>query len=110
MVARDETVAGAAVRLASVLRDSYLPLQGPPGTGKTYTAAEQVLALVAQECTVGITGPSHAVILHLMTRCACTQPRRLHSSDRQNVVYAAAVSVSMPTCRNRVCMPTRRFS
>jgi hypothetical protein len=26
-------------------------------------------------------------------------PRRLHSSDRQNVVYAAAVSVSMPTFR-----------
>jgi len=37
-------------------------------------------------------------------------PRRLHSSDRQNVVYAAAGSVSMPTCRNRVCMPMRRVS
>lgn len=36
--------------------------------------------------------------------------RRLHSSDRQNVVYAAAASVSMPTCRNSVCMPMRRFS
>jgi hypothetical protein len=36
--------------------------------------------------------------------------RRLHSSDRQNVVYAAAGNVSMPTCWNRVCMPTRRFS
>ncbi len=72
-MARDETVAGAAVRLASVLRDSYLPLQGPPGTGKTYTAAEQILALVAQGRTVGITGPSHAVIHHLMTGCACMQ-------------------------------------
>ena len=31
-------------------------------------------------------------------------------SDRQNVVYAAAGCVSMPTCRNRVCMPMRRVS
>ncbi len=37
-------------------------------------------------------------------------PRRLHSSDRQNVVYAAAGCVSMPRCRNRVCMPMRRAS
>ena len=67
-------VAGAAVRLASVLRDSYLPRQGPPpGTGKMYTAAEQILALVAQGRTVGITGPLHTVIHHLMTRCACMQ-------------------------------------
>ena len=72
-MARDETVAGAAVRLASVLRDSYLPRQGPPGTGKTYTAAPQILALVAQGRTVSITRPSHAVIQHLMTRCACMQ-------------------------------------
>jgi uncharacterized protein len=61
-----ETVAGAAVRLATSLRRSYLPLQGPPGTGKTYTAAEQILALVAQGRTAGLTGPSHAVIHHLL--------------------------------------------
>jgi predicted RecB family nuclease len=61
-----EAAAGAAIRLASMLRSSYLPLQGPPGTGKTHTAAEQVLALVAQGRTVGITGPSHAVIEHLI--------------------------------------------
>ena len=48
------------------LRRSYLPLQGPPGTGKTYTAAEQILALVAQGRTAGITGPSHAVIYQLI--------------------------------------------
>ncbi|MGH3258434.1 MAG: TM0106 family RecB-like putative nuclease, partial [Streptosporangiaceae bacterium] len=62
----DEKVAEAAIRLATSLRLSYLPLQGPPGTGKTYTAAEQILALVAQGRTVGITGPSHAVIHHLI--------------------------------------------
>jgi len=43
-------------------------------------------------------------------RGAHPRPRNLHPSDRQNVVYAAAVSVSMPTCWNRVCMPMRRFS
>ena len=61
-----ETAAEAAVRLASLLRRSYLPLQGPPGTGKTYTAAEQILALVADGRAIGITGPSHAVIEHLI--------------------------------------------
>src|SRR5450755_630088 len=41
-------------------------MQGPPGTGKTYTAAEQILELIAEGRTVGITGPSHAVICHLI--------------------------------------------
>ena len=66
LLADGETIAGAAVRLAVSLRRSYLPLQGPPGTGKTYTAAEQILALVAQGRTAGITGPSHAVIHQLI--------------------------------------------
>ena len=61
-----ETAPAAAVRLATSLRRSYLPMQGPPGTGKTYTAAEQILELVAHGRTVGITGPSHAVICHLI--------------------------------------------
>jgi hypothetical protein len=34
----------------------------------------------------------------------------LRFSDRHNVVYAAAGRVAMPTCRNRVCIPMRRFS
>jgi AAA domain len=61
-----ESATGAAVRLAAALSDSYLPIQGPPGTGKTYTGAEQILALVAQGRTVGITGPSHAVICNFI--------------------------------------------
>ena len=32
-------------------------MQGPPGTSKTYTAAEQILELIAHGRTVGITGP-----------------------------------------------------
>ena len=64
--AEGETASDAAVRLAVSLRCSYLPMQGPPGTGKTYTAAEQILELIADGRTVGITGPSHAVICHLI--------------------------------------------
>jgi predicted RecB family nuclease len=64
--AEGETARDAAVRLAVSLRGSYLPTQGPPGTGKTYTAAEQILELIAVGRTVGITGPSHAVIEQLI--------------------------------------------
>jgi predicted RecB family nuclease len=66
LVADGETAAEAALRLVVSLRCSYLPLQGPPGTGKTYTGAEQILALVADGRTAGITGPSHAVIHQLI--------------------------------------------
>jgi predicted RecB family nuclease len=62
---KSEEAGDAAVRLALALRDSYLAIQGPPGTGKTYTAARQVLELIADGRTVGVTGPSHAVI-HLL--------------------------------------------
>ena len=64
--AAGETARAAAARLATSLRRSYLPMQGPPGTGKTYTATEQILELIARGRTVGITGPSHAVICHLI--------------------------------------------
>ena len=64
--AEGETARDAAVRLAVSLRRSYLPMQGPPGTGKTYTAAEQILEVIAAGRTAGITGPSHAVICHLI--------------------------------------------
>ena len=62
-----EPVTDAAVRLVLALRGSYLPIQGPPGTGKTYTAALQILELIKAGRTVGITGPSHAVIHNLIS-------------------------------------------
>ena len=62
-----EAAADAALRIAADLRDSYLPIQGPPGTGKTYSAASQIIELTRQGRTVGITGPSHAVIHNLIT-------------------------------------------
>ena len=85
-----ETAAEAAVRLALLLRCSYLPLQGPPGTGKTYTAAEQILELIAHGHAVGITGPSHAVIEKLIdTLCERASERGLaprigQRADRDN--------------------------
>jgi hypothetical protein len=36
--------------------------------------------------------------------------RNLRFCDRQNVAYAAPGCASMPTCRNRVCIPMRRAS
>jgi hypothetical protein len=66
LCADGETASAAAIRLAVSLRGSYLPCRDPPGTGKTYTAAEQILELIARGRTVGITGPSHAVIHHLI--------------------------------------------
>ncbi len=71
-----ESTADAAVRLAVALHDSYLPIQGPPGTGKTFTAARQILELIAHGRTVGITGPSHAVINNLIGKvCECADAR-----------------------------------
>jgi predicted RecB family nuclease len=62
----DEAAAQAALRLVAALRDSYLPIQGPPGTGKTFNAADQILELISQGRSVGIVGPSHAVICHFI--------------------------------------------
>jgi AAA domain len=61
-----ESAQDAAVRLAGTLANSYLPIQGPPGTGKTYTGADQILELIGQGRTIGITATSHAVISNLI--------------------------------------------
>jgi len=85
-----ETTGDAAVRLVLVLRDSYLPIQGPPGTGKTFTAARQIVELIESGCTVGITGPSHAVINNLIGKvCECAdargmEPRIGQRADKDN--------------------------
>jgi hypothetical protein len=62
----NESAQEAAVRIAANLANSYLPIQGPPGTGKTYTGAQQILELISQGRTVGITATSHAVISNLI--------------------------------------------
>ena len=67
-----EAANDAALRLVGSLRESYLATQGPPGTGKTFNAARQVLELIGRGRTVGITGPSHAVIGNLLDK-VCEQ-------------------------------------
>ena len=97
-----ETASAAAIRLAVSLRRSYLPMQGPPGTGKTYTAAEQILELIAHGRTVGITGPSHAVICHLIDTVyeharwrGAGPPRIGQRADRDNPhLHADATTMS----------------
>jgi uncharacterized protein len=99
-----ETAQEAAVRLARLLGNSYLPIQGPPGTGKTYTGAEQILALIKEGRTVGITGPSHAVIWNLIDavfKHAAARnfpaPRVGQRADRDNpFLYRDAQSLDYP--------------
>jgi predicted RecB family nuclease len=57
-----EAPLAAAVRLGLALDGGALPIQGPPGSGKTYTAAEMIVALVAEGRRVGVTANSHKVI------------------------------------------------
>lgn len=66
LIRPEESASQASVRLALSQQGSYLAIQGPPGTGKTSTAAKQIAALVNEGRSVGITGPSHAVIHNLV--------------------------------------------
>jgi len=60
----------AGRRLATSIADTYLPVQGPPGTGKTYMAACQVVDLVRNGKSVGVTANSHAVIRNVLDEVA----------------------------------------
>ena len=86
-----EPVTDAAIRLVLALRNSYLPIQGPPGAGKTFTAAAQILELIKAGRTVGITGPSHAVIHNVIgkvteraSELGITRPRIAQRADKDN--------------------------
>ncbi len=61
-----ETAGEAAVRVATALDDTCLPIQGPPGSGKTFTGARMIVALVAEGRKVGVTATSHKVIGKLL--------------------------------------------
>ena len=97
-----ETPTRAAIRIALSLRGSYLAIQGPPGTGKTFTGAEQILALVSEGRTVGITALSHAVICNLIdevfkqaAKRGISPPRVGQRADEDNpFLHRAATGMS----------------
>ena len=66
IVAEAQDVVEGAIAAVRALDHSYLFLQGPPGAGKTYTAAQAVLALVADGRRVAITSNSHKAIHKLL--------------------------------------------
>ena len=107
--AEDETASAAAIRFAVSLRGSYLPMQGPPGTGKTYTAAEQILELIAQGRTACVTGPSHAVIHHLIdavqehARCRGARVPRIGTGGRRNPYRHPDATMMSPKSSSRPC-------
>ncbi len=59
-------VVARAEELALDLDHSCLAVQGPPGTGKTYLGAQVVNRLLAAGHAVGVMGPSHKVVGHLL--------------------------------------------
>jgi predicted RecB family nuclease len=61
-----DTPLDVAVRAATSLNDTYLPVQGPPGTGKTYTGARMILELVRAGSRVGITASAHDAITNML--------------------------------------------
>jgi uncharacterized protein len=61
-----ETDQDFAVRIATDLNRTTLPIQGPPGAGKTYIGAQMIRALVRADCKVGVVGPSHKVVRNLL--------------------------------------------
>lgn len=70
-----EAALDAAVRLATVLDGSVLPIQGPPGSGKTYTGAQMIVRAIREGKRVGVTAVSHQVIANLMD-AACAAARK----------------------------------
>ena len=91
LLAPDDSPLRAAVRLASRLDGTVLPIQGPPGTGKTYTAAQMILELAERGVPVGVTAQSHRVIsnaLEAVVRAAEVDGRQLrivHKTDSDEV-------------------------
>jgi len=61
-----ETEQDFAIRVATDLDRTVLPIQGPPGAGKTYIGAQMILALVRAGKKVGVTAHSHKVIRNLL--------------------------------------------
>ena len=55
-----------AIRIATKLDRTVLPIQGPPGAGKTFVGARMIRELVRAGEKVGVTASSHKVIQNLL--------------------------------------------
>jgi predicted RecB family nuclease len=73
-----EDVLEGSVRIASQLKGGLLGIQGPPGSGKTHTGAMIILRLSQQGKRIGVTAPSHKVVLNLFKKV-------LELSIRENI-------------------------
>jgi predicted RecB family nuclease len=65
---KNEDVIDSAVRIALQMNSTVLGIQGPPGSGKTHTGAMMILRLMAAGKRIGVTAPSHKVILNLFEK------------------------------------------
>jgi uncharacterized protein len=58
------------------MQSSTLCIQGPPGSGKTYTAAQAILALLADGKRVGVTSNSHKAIENVLNAIGAEARKR----------------------------------
>jgi predicted RecB family nuclease len=80
----------AAVRIASQLRQTVLPIQGPPGAGKSHTGSRMILELLLLGKRVGITATGHKVIGNLL--------KKVHeAADEAGVVVRSLQKVTITT-------------
>ncbi len=63
-----ESIKDLAIKTATILDHSYLPIQGPPGTGKTHIGAEMIIELYLMDKKIGVTAVSHKVIRNLLDK------------------------------------------
>jgi uncharacterized protein len=66
------------------LEHATLAIQGPPGSGKTYAGARMIEALIASGLRIGVTGPSHKVILNLLNEVSAPDARIAHKGGERD--------------------------
>lgn len=85
-----ETAQDFAIRIATDLDRTVLPIQGPPGAGKTFVGARMIRALVRAGQKVGVTATSHKVIRNLLDELASQA-----AAAGERVRIAAKVATTM---------------
>ena len=83
-----------AIRIASQLNNSILPIQGPPGTGKTYIGGLMILELLKEGKKIGVTAISHKVILNLLEKALKLGKEKQQTINAMHVVKE--VSTDLP--------------